>query len=53
MPEWLTEDLIRRTTEHFRRLQGRWRSTPFGATLELQFEVARGDTRRPGRQSRD
>jgi hypothetical protein len=48
MPEWLTEDLIRRTTEHFRRLHGRWRSTPFAATLELRFETG-GNMRRPGR----
>ncbi|MBO0764584.1 MAG: hypothetical protein J2P50_08355 [Hyphomicrobiaceae bacterium] len=37
MPEWLTEDLIRRTAEHFRRLHGKWKSTPFGDTMELRI----------------
>jgi hypothetical protein len=40
MPEWLTESLIRRTADRFRRLYGQWRSTPFGATMELRFANA-------------
>jgi hypothetical protein len=36
-PAWLTGDLIARVRERFRRLQGRWRATPFHQTLELDF----------------
>lgn len=39
MPEWLTADLIARATDRYRRLQGHWRATPFGQTMELRFEV--------------
>jgi hypothetical protein len=46
MPEWLTEDLIHRTADRFRRLNGQWRSTPFGATMELHF----GSEQVPGRR---
>jgi hypothetical protein len=38
-PAWLTEDLIARSLERLRQLQGQWRATPFGATMELRFEV--------------
>lgn len=39
MPDWLTADLIRHALERLRQLQGQWRATPFGQTLELRFEV--------------
>ncbi len=39
MPEWLTADLVVRATARFRQLQGQWRATPFGQTMELTFEV--------------
>jgi hypothetical protein len=40
MPEWLTEALIHRAADRFRRLYGQWRSTPFEATMELRFGSA-------------
>jgi hypothetical protein len=36
-PAWLTADLIGRVRERLRRVQGRWRATPFHGTLELDF----------------
>jgi hypothetical protein len=36
-PAWLTGDLIVRVHERLRRVQGRWRATPFHETLELEF----------------
>lgn len=35
-PDWLTPDLIARTLERLRRLQGQWRATPFGKVMELR-----------------
>jgi len=37
-PDWLTPDLIIRALERLRQLQGQWRATPFGETLELRFD---------------
>lgn len=37
---WLTPDLIRRAAERFRQLEGRWKATPFGQTMELRFPIA-------------
>lgn len=37
MPSWLTVDFVERVAERLRCLQGEWRATPFGATMELQF----------------
>jgi hypothetical protein len=39
MPDWLSEDLIARTVARLRQLQGQWRATPFGQTMELRFDV--------------
>jgi hypothetical protein len=39
-PDWLTGELIARVLERLRQLQGRWRATPFGKTLELEFDVS-------------
>lgn len=36
-PDWLSEDLIARTVTRIRQLQGQWRATPFGQTMELRF----------------
>ncbi len=36
-PAWLTGDLIVRVRERLRRVQGRWRATPFHQALELDF----------------
>ena len=38
-PDWLTGDFMRRVLERLRQLQGQWRATPFGRTMELRFEV--------------
>ena len=38
---WLTADLVVRSAETFRRLEGRWKATPFGGTMELSFPLPR------------
>ncbi|MEZ6022166.1 MAG: hypothetical protein R3C16_01845 [Hyphomonadaceae bacterium] len=38
-PSWLNEALITRTLARVRQLQGQWRATPFGETMELRFAV--------------
>jgi hypothetical protein len=37
MPPWLTQDFAERVLERLRRVQGRWKATPFGQTMELTF----------------
>ena len=37
-PAWLTAELIARVLERLRQLQGQWRATPFGQTMELRFD---------------
>ncbi|MEZ5959576.1 MAG: hypothetical protein R3C30_04005 [Hyphomonadaceae bacterium] len=39
MPDWLTADLVARVIDRFRRLQGQWRATQFGQTMEVRFDV--------------
>jgi len=39
MPEWLTEELIPHTAARFHRLHGEWKSTAFGQTMHLRFDV--------------
>jgi hypothetical protein len=39
MPPWLTEAFVLAVKERMRQLEGRWRATPFGATLELSFPL--------------
>lgn len=36
-PRWLTPELLARVRERFRHLNGRWKATPFGQTMELVF----------------
>lgn len=38
-PEWLTPELLQSALDRLRALQGQWRATPFGQTMELRFEV--------------
>lgn len=38
-PAWLDVRVIDEAMATLRALQGRWRATPFGATMELRFEV--------------
>lgn len=38
-PDWLTPDFMRGVLERLRQLQGQWRATPFGQTMELRFEL--------------
>jgi hypothetical protein len=38
-PEWLTEALMVRVLERLRQINGHWRATPFGETMELCFDV--------------
>jgi hypothetical protein len=36
-PRWLTPAFVRAVRERMRQLEGRWKATPFGATMELEF----------------
>ena len=36
---WLSADLIVRAKERLRQLEGRWKATPFGETMELRFPL--------------
>jgi hypothetical protein len=38
LPEWCSAEFVARVRERMRRLEGHWRATPFGQTLELHFE---------------
>jgi hypothetical protein len=38
-PDWLTPPLIARVLARMRQLQGQWRATPFGETMELRFDA--------------
>jgi len=40
-PRWLTADFVERVAERMRQLQGRWKATPFGETMELAFPLDR------------
>jgi hypothetical protein len=46
VPEWLTAELVQRVAARLRALDGQWRATPFGATMELTFAVPRGPAER-------
>jgi hypothetical protein len=37
MPAWITTDFAERVVNRMRRLQGEWRATRFGHTMELTF----------------
>lgn len=38
---WLTADFVRGAERRFRALEGQWKATPFGATMELVFPLRR------------
>lgn len=38
-PAWLTVELLKRVQAHLRTVLGRWRATPFGAPMELRFDL--------------
>jgi hypothetical protein len=40
-PRWFTPALVLAVRERMRQLEGRWRATPFGQTMELRFPLAR------------
>jgi hypothetical protein len=40
-PRWLTGAFIDAVRERMRRLQGEWKATPFGGTMELSFDPGR------------
>ena len=40
-PRWLTPAFVQTVQERMRRLDGRWRATPFGETMELEFPLRR------------
>jgi hypothetical protein len=38
-PEWLTPQVIAIALQRLRQIQGRWRATPFGQAMELEFPL--------------
>jgi hypothetical protein len=40
-PRWLTPAFVLAVRERLHLLEGRWRATPFGQTMELEFPAAR------------
>jgi len=38
-PRWLTPEFVKRVQERLRQLNGRWKATPFGETMELEFPL--------------
>lgn len=38
MPKWLTLEFAEQVAERLRQLQGEWKATPFGETMELNFD---------------
>jgi hypothetical protein len=41
VPPWLTEPFVLAVNDRMRQLEGRWRATPFGETMELSFPLGR------------
>jgi hypothetical protein len=41
-PSWFTADFVRTVRERLRALVGRWRATPYGSALEVDWESGRG-----------
>jgi hypothetical protein len=39
-PRWLTPEFVKRVRERLRQLNGRWKATPFGETMELTFPLS-------------
>lgn len=39
LPGWVSVQLVDAVQERMRRLVGQWKATPYGGTLELQWEV--------------
>lgn len=37
MPTWLSEELVLAVQERMRRLQGHWRATPFGESMQITW----------------
>ena len=40
-PRWFTAVFVAKVRKRMRQLEGRWRATPFGETMELSFPLAR------------
>ena len=38
-PRWFTPDFVLAVRERMRRLEGRWKATTFGETMELEFSA--------------
>lgn len=43
-PEWCTEAFVASVRECMRRLQGRWKATPFGGAMEMVWAEAGDDS---------
>jgi hypothetical protein len=35
LPEWCTESFVAKVSERMRRLQGQWKATPYGESMEI------------------
>jgi len=44
LPAWLSETMLAGALERLRQVQGRWRATPYGGTLELDWPAAVSST---------
>lgn len=44
-PEWLSERFVTDVREHMRRLQGHWKATPYGETMEIEWDEAKEPVR--------
>jgi len=49
LPPWCTEDLVAAVRERMRRLQGHWKATPYGKTMEIAWAEAVERPSPPGR----
>jgi hypothetical protein len=39
LPRWLTTEFVSAVNERMRRLEGQWKATPFGESMELAFPL--------------
>jgi hypothetical protein len=40
LPDWVSVELVDAVQERMRRLIGHWKATPYGGTMELQWELS-------------
>jgi hypothetical protein len=47
VPEWYTEGFVAGVRERMRQIQGRWKATPYGKTMEIDWRDGPA-ARKPG-----